>query len=105
MRSKQILIGTGWLCLSWSSVALADEGLLAQHQSAVEDVGQVRRLDSEHREFSVGSEPRRAINSTAHTSSPLKFTSVLKVGSRESGKETFILCCARCWWGVLHYSQ
>jgi hemolysin activation/secretion protein len=75
MRSKQILIGTGWLCLSWSSVALADEGGTAQDWSKVKNVGQVRRLDSEQKEFSVGSEPRRGINSTAHSSSPLKFTS------------------------------
>src|SRR5437868_15155208 len=74
MRSKQILIGTAWLCLGWSSVALADERLLVPHRSEVEDVPQVRRLDTEFAEFSVDSEPRRGINSTAHSSSPFQWT-------------------------------
>ncbi len=64
MHSKQILIGTVWLCLNWSSVALADEGLLAQHRKGVEDSVQVRRLDSELEAFSVDSDPRRGIDET-----------------------------------------
>ncbi len=45
MRSKQILISTGWLCLSWSTVALADEGITAHHWSEVKDVDTLQQRD------------------------------------------------------------